>query len=177
MTSKEAIQRIKDDFEIKYDNLKNEKDRQNIIGLCEVIEKDLKTLKEENKLLKENNENLDETYFETWSACERLKENSNYALMFIDDIYCLVDTKDNKFEVIDNYETNNKGIIDNGIKKKLKALEIIRDKKVDVPYIMENPEAENVFWYNSSFTGVLCEGWRMLSQEEYDLVKEVLTNE
>ena len=44
MTSKEALQRIKDDFEIKYDNLKNEKDRQNIIGLCEVIENDLETL-------------------------------------------------------------------------------------------------------------------------------------
>ena len=44
MTSKEAIQRIKDDFEIKYDNLKNEKDRQNIIRLCEVIEKDLEIL-------------------------------------------------------------------------------------------------------------------------------------
>lgn len=44
MTSKESIERIKDDFEIKYDNLKNEIDRQNIIGLCEVIEKDLEVL-------------------------------------------------------------------------------------------------------------------------------------
>lgn len=56
------------------------------------------------------------------------------------------------------------------------VLEIIRDKKVDVPYIMENPEAKNVFWYNSSFTGVLCEGWRMLSQEEYDSVRKHLLN-
>lgn len=55
-----------------------------------------------------------------------------------------------------------------------KALKIIKDKKVDVPFIIENPEAENVFWYNSSFTGVLCEGWRMISQEEYDLLREVL---
>lgn len=60
------------------------------------------------------------------------------------------------------------------IEKELKAFEIIKDKKVDVPFIIENPEAENVFWYNSSFTGVLCEGWRMISQEEYDLLREVL---
>ena len=60
--------------------------------------------------------------------------------------------------------------------EKNRALNIIRDKKVDVPYIMENPEAENVFWYNSSFTGVLCEGWRMLSQEEYNTVRKYLLN-
>ena len=58
--------------------------------------------------------------------------------------------------------------------KELKAFKIIKEKKVDVAFIMENPEAENVFWYNSSFTGVLCEGWRMLSQKEYDLLREVL---
>lgn len=60
--------------------------------------------------------------------------------------------------------------------EKNRALDIIRDKKVDVPYIMENPEAEDVFWYNSSFTGVLCEGWRMLSQAEYDTVRKYLLN-
>ncbi len=58
--------------------------------------------------------------------------------------------------------------------KKRRALEIIKEKKVDVQFIMEHPEAKNVFWYNSSFTGALCEGWRMLSQEEYDLVRKVL---
>lgn len=58
--------------------------------------------------------------------------------------------------------------------KKLKALEIIKNKKVDVSYIIENPEEENVIWYNARFMGVLCEGWRMLSQEEYDLVRKVL---
>ena len=61
--------------------------------------------------------------------------------------------------------------------KKLKVFEIIKDKKVDVPYIIENPEEKNVIWYNSRFTGVLCEGWRMLSQAEYDLLREVLLND
>ena len=57
------------------------------------------------------------------------------------------------------------------------ALQIIKEKKVDVPYIIDNPEEKDVIWYNSSFTGVLCEGWRMLSQAEYDLLREVLLNE
>ena len=60
--------------------------------------------------------------------------------------------------------------------KELDVLEIIKDKKVDVPYIIENPEEKNVIWYNARFTGVLCEGWRMLSQAEYDLLREVLLN-
>ena len=60
--------------------------------------------------------------------------------------------------------------------EKNRAFEIIKEKKVDVAFIIENPgpEAKKVFWYNSSFTGVLCEGWRMLSQEEYDLLRKVL---
>ena len=61
--------------------------------------------------------------------------------------------------------------------KELKALEIIKEKKVDVPYIIENPKEKNVFWYNARFTGVLCEGWRMLSQAEYDLLREVMLND
>lgn len=158
--------------------------KQNICGVnvyadeyLDIIEKALKdyeNLKEENKLLRENFENLNETYFSTWYACQKLKENSNYALVFVNNVYCLVDTTDNKFDIIETYTINDKGIIDNTTQKKLRALDIIRDKKVDVSFIIENPEAKNVFWYNSSFTGVLCEGWRMLSQEEYDLIKEVL---
>lgn len=57
------------------------------------------------------------------------------------------------------------------------ALRIIKNKKVDVPYIIENPEEKDVIWYNARFMGVLCEGWRMLSQEEYDLLREVLLND
>ena len=43
--------------------------------------------------------------------------------MFIDGSYCLVDTKNNKFDVVDNYKVNNKGIIDSGTQKKLEKLE------------------------------------------------------
>lgn len=60
--------------------------------------------------------------------------------------------------------------------EKNRALNIIRDKKVDVVQIMENPDWDNVIWYNTSFTGVLCEGWRMLSQAEYDTVRKYLLN-
>lgn len=63
------------------------------------------------------------------------------------------------------------------IEKDLDTLKIIKDKKVDVPYIIENPEEKDVIWYNTRFMGVLCEGWRMLSQEEYDLLREVLLND
>ena len=63
------------------------------------------------------------------------------------------------------------------IEKDLDTLKIIKDKKVDVPYIIENPEEKDVIWYNSKFMGVVCEGWRMLSQTEYDLLREVLLNE
>lgn len=126
--------------------------------------KDYENLKEENKLLRENNENLDENYYDTWCACEALKENSNYALMFIDDIYCLVDTKDNKFDVIDNYKINNNSIIDNSCNKKLKALEIIKAKRVNVEWLLET---ENVEEYNESL-------YVNLTQEEYELLKKVL---
>lgn len=61
--------------------------------------------------------------------------------------------------------------------EKNRALEIIRDKKVDVPYIIENPEEKNVIWYNARFMGVLCEGWRMLSQEEHNIVRKMLIDE
>lgn len=68
-------------------------------------------------------------------------------------------------------------LLNEEFQKKITALEIIRNKKVDVPYIIENPEEKDVIWYNSRFTGVLCEGWRMLSQEEYDLLREVLEDD
>ena len=81
-------------------------------------------------------------------------------------------------EFIDGFPTGNLyvGVTEEEyeeLEKELKALEIIKEKKVDVAYIIEHPEVENVFWYNSSFTGVLCEGWRMLSKEEWTLLKEV----
>ena len=68
-------------------------------------------------------------------------------------------------------------LLNEEFQKKITALEIIKDKKVDVPYIIENPGEKDVIWYNTRFMGVLCEGWRMLSQEEYDLLREVLLND
>lgn len=79
------------------------------------------------------------------------------------------------FDALSKEDEKTKKLLSLEIEKN-RALNIIKDKKVDVPYIMENPEAENVFWYNSSFTGVLCEGWRMLSQAEYDTVRKYLLN-
>ena len=77
------------------------------------------------------------------------------------------------------YETLNKVFIsmEDFEYKPLDPLEIIKEKKVDVPYIIENPEEKDVIWYNARFTGVLCESWRMLSQEEYDLLREVLLDD
>lgn len=132
--------------------------------------KDYEYLKEENKLLRKINENLGDNYYDTWFACERLKENNNYALMFIDDIYCLVNTKDNKFDVIDNYRVNNYGIIDNGTKKKLKALEIIKEKDVHIVWLKESRTLEA---YNEELEKRRMHD-RLLTHEEYDLLKEVL---
>ena len=115
------------------------------------ISKKIKRLEEENEFLRKNNENLDETYFETWEVCEKLKENSNYALKFVDNVYWLIDTKDN---VINKYETNSKGIIDNGTQKKLKALEIIKE--------------------NLNIDEILLAVKGVCKATDYDLVKEVL---
>lgn len=133
------------------------------------LETTLKYLQEENKLLRENVENLDETYFDTWYACERLKKNTNYALMFIDNTYCLVDTKDNKFDVIENYKITNKGIIDNETQKKLKTLEIIKKKEVNVAALLE---LDNLQQYNDYCD--MVGGCKKLTQEEYEFLKEVL---
>lgn len=158
---------MKDYYEMCLDtgNNDDEYQRNNLTSEYHIIEtalKDYKNLKEENELLRANIENLDETYFETWRVCEELKKNSNYALMFIDNVYCLVDTKDNKFDVIDNYEINSKGIIEN---KKVKVLEIIKEKPivalVDYKYTYEE-------WLE-----LVDEKDRDLfkNKEEYDLLK------
>lgn len=161
----EALECIVDTYYI--DNMDKE------ISIIETALKDYENLKEENKLLRENNENLDDIYYDTWYACERLKENSDYALMFVDDLYCLVDTKDNKFDVIDSYEINSKGIIDVDTKNKLKALEIIKEKEVVVNYLLICIE-QNINplqFYNEYMKehNALC-----LTQEEFDLLKKTL---
>lgn len=55
MTSKEAIERIKDDIEIGYLSTKhdNEKDKYNYLILLKNIEKDLETLEEHRKIEEE----------------------------------------------------------------------------------------------------------------------------
>ena len=141
-----------------------------MVSIFETALKDYEDLKEENELLRENNENLDENYFDTWSACERLKENSDYALMFVDGIYCLVDTKDNKFDVVDEYKINNYGIIDNGTQKKLKALKIIKG----ADFSLEFDESQNEWFLcisNEEQSILVAKGTGI---KTYELLKEVL---
>lgn len=57
---------------------------------------------------------------------------------------------------------------DRAIEKKLKALEIIKEKRVDVGWLIS---CENIKQYN----GVIGTAThKLLTQEEYDLLKEVL---
>ena len=55
------------------------------------------------------------------------------------------------------------------IEKSLKALEIIRDKEVNVNHLVIS---DNLDMYNYGWEEYLC----ILTQEEYDLLKEVLNN-
>lgn len=110
---------------------------------------------------------LKECFPEELRALETIKENSAYALMFIDDAYCLVDTEDNKFDIIDDYEVNSKGVIDNGTQKKLRALEIIKEKKINLEYLKC---CETYEQYKT-----ICSYWNEITKEEYDLLKEVLS--
>lgn len=171
LTSLKALNDLIDYLESEHLDLSKE---DIVVERKEIIETSLKRLEiveEENKLLRENNENLDEIYYDTWYACERLKERSDYALMFVDDVYCLVNTKDNKFDVIDTYEVKNDGIIDNGTQNKLKALEIIKKKDVHIFWLKESETLEE---YNKELLKRSMVD-RLLTQEEYDLLKEVLS--
>lgn len=154
----EALNKIVDTYYI--DNMDKE------ISIIETSLKRLEIVEEENKLLRENNENLDEIYYDTWYACERLKERCDYALMFVDDVYCLVNTKDNKFDVIDTYEVKSNRIIDNGTQNKLKALEIIKEKQVNVFVLLHIGDLE-------TYNDMIADN-RNLTQEEYDILKDVL---
>lgn len=170
LTSLKALNDLIDYLESEHLDLSKE---DHVVERKEIIETALKRLEiveEENKLLRENNENLDEIYYDTWYACERLKESRYYTLMFVDDVYCLVNTKDNKFDVIDTYKVKSNRIIDNGTQNKLKALEIIKKKEVDIQTLKRT---NNAFEYNSYVSKGL--GEKDLTQEEYDLLKEVLS--
>lgn len=67
----EAVEYLKENKRRHW--LNNDKS-QECLDIIETTLKDYENLKEENKLLRENIENLDETYFDTWYACERLKK-------------------------------------------------------------------------------------------------------
>ena len=83
--------------------------------LVERLEKQkakLKELTKDNHSLTKTIAQLTEAdyYFITSMALDMLKGNSNFALMYLDDIFCLVDTKNNSFEVIDNYDIDTENI-------------------------------------------------------------------
>ena len=171
LTSLKALNDLIDYLESEHLDLSKE---DHVVERKEIIETALKRLEvveEENKLLRENNENLDEIYYDTWYACERLKESRYYTLMFVDDVYCLVNTKDNKFDVIDTYKIKSNRIIDNGTQNKLKALEIIKKKDVHIFWLKESETLEE---YNKELLKRSMVD-RLLTQEEYDLLKEVLS--
>ena len=57
------------------------------------------------------------------------------------------------------------------IKKELKALEIIKKKRVDLDLLLKTFKFNNYELYNFN----IGNGARSLTQEEYDLLKEVLS--
>ena len=81
--------------------------------------------------------------------------------------YKIIETALKEYEGAKNHiEALNKERIENSIK--LKALEIIKEKRVDVDYLIESVSLEE---YNKHIQ--YCYG-SLLTQEEYDLLKEVL---
>ena len=67
-------------------------------------------------------------------------------------------------------------ILDNKTEQKLKALEIIKEKEVSIDYLMVsiNYDKEKALDYYNQWTmeyGIIC---LPLTQEEYDLLKEIL---
>lgn len=50
-------------------------------------------------------EDITNVYEEMFDAFKRIKKNSDLAIMCVDNKYVLVNTKDNKFNVIKEYKT------------------------------------------------------------------------
>ena len=122
-------------------------------------------------------------------AFERIK---NHTLSYAGDIYkTFTDSREKQVQDLDIIETTlkeydgakkhiealNKEIIENSIKSiKLKVLEIIKEKRVDACYFMNCRTLEE---YNDDVLASYAyeendAEQRMLTQEEYDLLKEVL---
>lgn len=88
----------------------------------------------------------------------------------------LIQAQKDKKELQDLKSAINKGSMiaqwshDYQHEKELKALEIIKEKKVFPSIILETKNLEE---YNINFKDIECLHYRLLTQEEFDLLKEV----
>lgn len=145
------------------DSLEDRNDR-----LVERLEKQkikLKELKKDNHSLTKTIAQLTEAdyYFITSMALDMLKGNSNFALMYVDDIFCLVDTKNNSFEVIDNYDIDTENIG----KSKCQELNDLREfAKIISDNTTTYKNHKTIMLNNNMLCGV--------SFEQLDLVKKVV---
>lgn len=85
--------------------------------------------------------------------------------------HCVTDTHFNTRDFVDIALDVEK--TSNIIEKELKALEIIKEKQIDCEGFMVYAKNRNVDEYNDDILGI--ETIRWLTQEEYDLLKEVLS--
>ena len=126
---------------------------------------DNKILRNENKSLTKTISQLTEAdyYFITSMALDMLKGNSNFALMYVDNIFCLVDTKDNSFDVIDNYDIDTENIG----KSKCQELNYLREfAKIMSSRRLINPRLkDSIMFYDVE---------KRHSETEFDLVKKVV---
>jgi len=159
-----------------------------IAKLCcdraELKEHEKELIKEHNRLFdlcKEQEKTIAQLteadyYFETSMALDMLKENSNFALMYIDDIFCLVDTKDNKFEVIDNYHIDTENITKTKcqeINDLREFAKIVATKGVAIGFIqlLEKENAGGVNKYNDYIGG---DKNFYLTEAQFNFVKKVV---
>lgn len=145
-----------------------------LFNLAKKQENELKELKKENRSLTKTIAQLTEAdyYFITSMALDMLKSNSNFALMYVDDIFCLVDTKNNSFDVIDNYDIDTENISKSKYQK-LNELEdfakIVLSKGIDAPLIKEYP---NITYIDYNMKSRFELG--TYTKTEFNLVKKVV---
>lgn len=96
------------------------------------------------------------------------------ALEKIVDTYC-IDNMDTEIDIIETalkrlekIETTTHSVLRDDISKKLKAFEIVAEKDVDGGWLRR---AKDLHEYNS---GMGINSYSALTQEEYDLLKEIL---
>lgn len=151
----------------------------------DIIETELKRLKE----LEDNFNNLNEFYFNLWYLTEALKSKKyakNLAIEFVDNKFCLINSKTGTiYEIVDDvkglkvgYKAHQKQ------EKSLKALEIIKKKRVNVEEFIEMFEDWKEITYEKWIiyyeeNGYYIQGnedfdYNRLTKEEFDFLKEVL---